>query len=78
LKKIFTIETLSRFNGMDGLSLLIACQGKVYDVTASYHWRGGRHHALHRCGQDLTEPMKNSPHGLDMLERFPLVGVLVK
>lgn len=74
--KVFTVEELSKYNGMNAHPILIACEGKVYDVTKSYHWRGGIHHASHQAGQDLTEAMKNSPHGLDLLKRFPIVGIL--
>jgi predicted heme/steroid binding protein len=76
MKKFFTREELAEFNGAPGLPFLIAYEGKVYDVTPSYHWRDGRHHALHQVGKDLTEELKNSPHGLDLLKRFPVVGVL--
>jgi predicted heme/steroid binding protein len=76
MNRFFTKEELAGFNGVQGFPILIACEGKVYDVTLSYHWRGGKHHALHQAGKDLTEELKSSPHGLDLLERFPVVGVI--
>ena len=54
----------------------MAFKGRVYDVTASYHWREGRHSAIHSAGEDLTEAMQNAPHVMDLLLRFPLVGKL--
>jgi predicted heme/steroid binding protein len=78
VKAVFTEEELSKFNGSEELSVLIAYDGKVYDVTTSYHWRGGKHHALHQAGQDLTAIMEKSPHGIDLLKGFPIVGVLKK
>ncbi len=78
MSKVFAEEELSKFSGKDGSSILIACDGKVYDVTKSYHWRSGRHHALHQAGQDLTEVMEKSPHAVDLLQRFPIVGILKK
>ncbi len=78
MNRVFSREELTDFNGVSDLPILIACEGKVYDVTSSYHWRGGRHHALHQAGRDLTEEFKRSPHGPDLLERFPVVGIVEK
>jgi predicted heme/steroid binding protein len=50
--------------------------GKVYDVTGSFHWKGGKHHVLHDAGQDLTESIGRAPHTAELLEKFPVVGVL--
>ena len=74
MAKIFTKEELSKYDGTSGLPILIACDGKVYDMTESYHWRGGKHHAFHEAGQDMTEFKTNAPHGFHLLEKFPIVG----
>ncbi len=73
---IFNLDDLARCNGTNGSPILIAFQGKVYDVSKSYHWRGRKHHAEHRAGQDLTAFMKMAPHGEDSLEKFPVLGIL--
>ncbi len=52
----------------------VACYGKVFDVTGSFLWRGGNHQVLHDAGQDLTESLRMAPHGLEMLDRFEIVG----
>lgn len=75
--RIFTEEELKKYDGRDGLAY-IAYRGKVYDVSASYHWRKGIHHATHRAGCDLTEALEQAPHGIDLLEKFPIVGRLAK
>ncbi|MBC7098314.1 cytochrome B5 [Candidatus Bipolaricaulota bacterium] len=72
----FSLEELARFDGRDGRPAYLAYAGKVYDVTDSFLWRGGRHQALHRAGQDLTEALGQAPHGPELLERFPVVGIL--
>lgn len=64
------------FDGCDGVSY-VACEGKVYDVSKSFIWKKGRHWVRHHAGQDLTEGLKDAPHGADLLERFPLVGELI-
>jgi hypothetical protein len=38
-------------------------------------WMGGRHFWLH-AGRDLTGHMSEAPHGEEILERVPRVGVL--
>lgn len=73
----FTAEELKKYDGKNGLAY-IGYRGKVYDVSASYHWRAGIHHATHRAGCDLTEALKQAPHDPDLLDKFPVVGELVK
>ena len=76
-KKSFTKEDLRKYNGSNG-TVYIAFEGRVYDVSASFHWKKGTHQVLHRAGCDLTEALKRAPHGPDMLNRFTEVGELVK
>ena len=74
--KEYTLEELARHTGEDGKPALIACYGKVYDVSESYHWRDGSHHVLHRAGTDLTAELAHAPHGAHLLARVPVVGTL--
>lgn len=71
-----TREELARYNGKDGAPAYVAYEGKVYDVTHSFLWQNGRHQALHTAGEDLTASLDWAPHSADMLERFPVVGIL--
>jgi len=73
--RIFKEEELKKYDGSNGICY-VAFQGRVYDVSGSYHWRQGLHHARHRAGKDLTEPLKMAPHGAELLSRFPVVGFL--
>jgi predicted heme/steroid binding protein len=52
------------------------CLSKVYDVTRSFPWAKGTHLADIRAGRDLTDRLKESIHGDEMLERVACVGVL--
>lgn len=74
-KKVFTREELREYDGSNGVAF-IAFEGKVYDVSKSFHWKKGIHQIIHRAGCDLTEALKGAPHGADMLDRFPVVGEL--
>lgn len=76
--KEFTQADLASFNGKDGRPVYIAHKGNVYDVSESKMWRGGRHMKRHNAGEDLTTDILAAPHGTDVLERYPRVGVLKK
>jgi predicted heme/steroid binding protein/uncharacterized membrane protein len=77
LKK-FTVEELQAFNGEDGKPIYIAYKERVIDVTGSKMWRGGQHMKRHTAGADLTVDIAQAPHGIDVLDRFPQVGILVR
>ncbi len=74
--KMFSREELSKYNGKDGQAAYIAYNGKVYDVTKSFLWKDGKHQVFHSAGEDLTDALKDAPHGPEFIYRFPVVGVL--
>lgn len=63
-------------DGQDGKPAYIAHGGKVIDVTASRLWKNGLHMKRHHAGKDLTTDIQAAPHKLDVLDRYPQVGVL--
>lgn len=71
-----TPEMLSSFEGKDGSRAVIAVSGRLYDVTDSRLWQNGVHLRRHQAGQDLTEALKEAPHGEEVLERVPMIGEL--
>jgi predicted heme/steroid binding protein len=74
----FTKKELAQYNGKDGASTFIAYEGKVYDVSRSFLWQDGRHQVLYTAGADLTASLDQAPHGADLLERFPVIGLLTE
>jgi len=76
--KEVTREELSSFNGKDGRPVYIAFQEKVYDVSKSPLWSKGLHMNRHPSGKDLAGEISAAPHGTEVLERYPQVGVLRK
>ena len=74
----FTKEQLKKYDGREGRKAYVACEGKIYDVTSSFLWKEGKHQVVHFAGEDLTEELKNAPHGVDFLKEFPVVGKLKK
>lgn len=67
---------LARCNGKGGAPVFIAYQGKVYDLSGSFLWHRGKHQVVHKAGADLTASLALAPHGPELLERFPMVGLL--
>ncbi len=74
----FSVRELARYNGKNGAPAFIAFKGKVYDVSDSFLWQNGNHQVLHNAGIDLTDSLIQAPHGLEMLEKFPIVGTLLE
>ena len=74
--KEFELEELEQFNGENGQPIYVAHQGKVFDVSNSKMWKGGLHMKRHHAGNNLTTDIKGAPHGPELLEKYPQVGVL--
>jgi predicted heme/steroid binding protein/uncharacterized membrane protein len=74
--KEFDSETLAQFNGQEGISVYIAYQGKVFDVSGSKLWAGGLHMKRHNAARDLSADIEAAPHGEEVFERYPQVGIL--
>ncbi|OPY75435.1 MAG: hypothetical protein A4E65_03557 [Syntrophorhabdus sp. PtaU1.Bin153] len=69
-------EFLAACNGKNGNPTYIAHNGRVIDVSASTLWQGGLHMQRHSAGKDLTADINAAPHGLEVLDRYPQVGIL--
>jgi predicted heme/steroid binding protein len=72
----FTKKELAQYNGKEGALAFIAYEGKIYDVSRSFLWQDSRHQVLYTAGVDLTASLDQAPHGADLLERFPVIGLL--
>lgn len=69
-----TKEELVRFDGQQGRKAYVAVNGKIYDVTASNYWQGGKHLDVHHAGRDLSADLLEAPHVRSLIERFPVVA----
>ena len=76
--KEFDLKELSACDGRKGRRTCIAHGDRVIDVSESDLWKGGLHMQRHHAGNDLTSDIKLAPHGLEVLERYPQVGILKK
>ncbi len=70
---VFSVESLSLFDGQDGNPAYVAYHGRVYDVSET--WPTGSHQGF-PAGTDITEPMDGSPHGTPVLDKLSQVGFL--
>jgi predicted heme/steroid binding protein len=78
LSKELTQEQLSDFDGNEGRPAYISYKGIIYDITNSRLWKNGRHMMKHHAGTDLTETLKQAPHGDDKVLAMPQVGMCVE
>ncbi len=78
MTKEFTPGELLSFNGKEGRPVYVAFQERVYDVSKSPLWSKGLHMNRHPSGKDLAGEISAAPHGTEVLERYPQVGVLKK
>jgi hydroxylamine dehydrogenase len=69
-----TRKNLSFFDGTKSKPAYVLYEKRIYDVTASPKWEGGRHFGRHGAGADLTEALKGAPHGAEVLGRARYVG----
>ena len=74
--KEFSLEELQAADGQAGKHVYVACKGRVYDVSLSRLWKGGLHMKRHQAGRDLSADIAAAPHGMDILERYPQLGML--
>jgi len=68
---------LALFDGMEGRPAYVAYQGMIYDVSGSRLWKAGSHFKKHAAGTDMTDVLKNAPHGEDKVLGMPVVGRLL-
>lgn len=72
----YTRAELALRNGQDRPEIWLAWEGLIYDLSESRLWKNGKHYE-HWAGQDLTEELSDSPHGLRVFEGRVPIGILV-
>jgi predicted heme/steroid binding protein/uncharacterized membrane protein len=71
-----SLDELARKDGREGAPVYIAYEGRIYDVSGSKLWKTGTHMKRHPAGKDLSTDLRAAPHGPEVLDRYPKVGVL--
>lgn len=72
-QKVFTLDELKTFDGLNGNPAYVAVNGNVYDVTNAKGWSNGAHQT-HLAGQDLSSVIASAPHGASILDGLTIVG----
>jgi predicted heme/steroid binding protein/uncharacterized membrane protein len=72
-----SVDDLMLFNGSKDRAVYFAYKGKIYDVSKSEHWTEGLHFTKHRAGTDLTDMLKQAPHGEEKIIEMPQIGKLI-
>jgi len=72
-----TVDDLILFNGTEDRAVYFAYKGKIYDVSKSEHWMNGTHFSKHRAGTDLTDTLKQAPHGDEKVIAMSQIGKLI-
>lgn len=72
-----TLDELSKFDGKDGNLAYIAVDGVIYDVSSIPQWVGGMHLGF-SAGKDVSQEVKDSPHGVSKLSNVPVIGNIVE
>jgi len=72
--KHFSPDELAQADGTHDSATFVAVNGKVYDISASKKWIGGKHMNRHSAGKDLSAEILAAPHDREVLERFEIVG----
>lgn len=67
-------DALKQRNESGNGEVLIVYNGKVYDLSKSPIWKTGVHMKRHRAGEDLTDALKDAPHGDEVFENFEPVA----
>ncbi len=74
-KRKFTQDELEKYDGKEGRPQYLVFRGQVYDLTNSALWKEGLHFGgIHTLKEDLTETIKDAPHGDEVLSKFPVIG----
>lgn len=77
-KKDMVPNELASCDGKEGRPAYFALSGRIYDVTGSPLWKEGSHVGRHLAGFDLTDALKQAPHGKEKIEPMPVVGSLLR
>jgi predicted heme/steroid binding protein/uncharacterized membrane protein len=72
----FDPKSLEKFDGQEGRPCYVAVKGKVYDLSGSDLWKGGKHMGRHTAARELGDAIKNAPHEETVLNAFPQVGII--
>ena len=77
-KKDMTVDELASYDGKEGRPAYFAFDGRIYDATGSPPWKEGSHVGRHLAGFDLSDALKQAPHGKEKVDLMPAIGILLR
>lgn len=72
-------DELAANDGREGRECWVAIDGVVYNASVSSEWQNGQHipsGGQAKCGEDLSQVIRNAPHGRSVLSILPSIGNL--
>jgi len=72
----FTLDELSKYNGIGSNAAYVSVNGIVYDVSSIQSWAGGVHFGL-SAGSDATKNFNTCHAASKILDILPKVGVII-
>jgi len=69
-----TLAELAVCDGKEGRPAYFAWDNRIFDATASRHWKQGMHMGRHPAGSDLTEALRQAPHGEEKILPLAQIG----
>lgn len=74
-----SLDEVAKHTGKDGNSCWVAVDGTAYEISGFVLWLEGDHKpsgGRAKCGKDLSEVIKQSPHGKSKLKLLKEIGPL--
>ena len=74
-----SLDEVAKHTGKDGNSCWVAVDETVYEISGFVLWLEGDHKpsgGRAKCGKDLSEVIKQSPHGKSKLKLLKEIGPL--
>ncbi len=78
-KIIISPQELAESDGKNGNKCYVAIEGTVYEIKQGSKWKDGQHepsNGLAYCGENMTDVIKQSPHGKSILSLLQEVGTI--
>ena len=75
--KVVSAKELELSNGKNGRPCFVVVDGIVYEIVQGRLWNDGQHDTSNNqayCGADMTEALRQSPHGASKLTGLPQIG----
>jgi predicted heme/steroid binding protein len=72
-----TMAELALCDGKEGRPAYFVWNNRIFDSTASRFWKQGMHMGRHPAGTDLTEALRQAPHGEEKILPLAQVGEVV-